>query len=134
MNMLPSRVFFDDLFDDLDKTRFTNLDNMMKCDIYEKDGEYNIEVDVPGFNKEDIKMKLADGYITITAEHNEEEKEEEDKKYIRRERKYSSRCERKFYVGDIDENEVKAKFKDGTLKIVVPKEKEKAPEKFIDIN
>ena len=134
MNMLPSRIFFDDLFDDLETPRFKNLESMMKCDIYEKDGLYNIEVDVPGFKKEDIKMKLADGYITITAEHNEEEKDDEDKKYIRRERKYSSRCERKFYVGDVDETEIKAKFKDGTLTIVVPKEKAKAAEKFIDIN
>ena len=74
MNMLPSRVFFDDLFDDLETPRFKMQESMMKCDIYEKDGEYNIEVDVPGFKKEDIKMKLADGYITITAESTVEEK------------------------------------------------------------
>ena len=133
MNMLPSRVFFDDLFDDLETPRFKMQESMMKCDIYEKDGEYNIEVDVPGFKKEDIKMKLSDGYITITAESTVEEKDE-DKKYIRRERTSTTKCERKFCVGDVDEKSIKAKFKDGTLKITVPKEQEKASEKFIDID
>ena len=88
--MLPSRIFFDDFFDDMDKPRrFEN--NLMKCDIFEKDGKFNIEMDVPGFKKDDIKMELADGYLTISAEKKNEEKEE--KNYIRRERTSYAKCE-----------------------------------------
>lgn len=134
--MLPSRIFFDDFFDDIEpKREFRHLDSMMKCDIYEKDGIFNIELDVPGFKKDEVKMELEDGYLKVTAEKNfEESDEDKDKKYIRRERRYQAKCERQFYVGDIDEDKVKANFKDGTLFITVPKEdKEKNSKKYIDI-
>lgn len=131
--MLPSRIFFDDFFDDMDKPRrFEN--NLMKCDIFEKDGKFNIEMDVPGFKKDDIKMELADGYLTISAEKKEESKEE-DKNYIRRERTSYARCERKFYVGNIDDSKIKAEFKNGTLLVTVPKEEEPADnKKYITID
>jgi HSP20 family molecular chaperone IbpA len=131
--MLPSRIFFDDFFDDMDKPRrFEN--NLMKCDIFEKDGKFNIEMDVPGFKKDDIKMELADGYLTISAEKKEESKDE-DKNYIRRERTSYARCERKFYVGNIDDSKIKAEFKNGTLLVTVPKEEEPADnKKYITID
>ena len=133
--MLPSRIFFDDFFDDMDKPkRFEN--SLMKCDIFEKDGKFNIEMDVPGFKKDDIKMELADGYLTISAEKKEESKEEnEGKNYIRRERTSYARCERKFYVGNIDDSKIKAEFKNGTLLVTVPKEEEPADnKKYITID
>ncbi len=129
--MLPSRIFFDDFFDDLDTPK--KASNMMKCDIYETEDEYHIEMDTPGFKKEEIKMELSNGYLTITAEkHNNSN--ENDKKYIRRERVYAKEM-RQFYVGDIDENRVKAEFKDGMLLVSVPKEnQEKETKKIINID
>ena len=118
--MLPSKLFFDNFFDDLEAPK--KLDKMMKCDIYEKEGKYNIEMDLPGFKKENINLDYKDGYLKISAV--KEENENEDKKYIRRERSISE-CERDFYVGDIDESLIKASFKDGILTVVVPKEEDK---------
>lgn len=130
--MLPSRIFFDNFFDDLDSPK--KINNMMKCDIYETESEYHIEMDTPGFKKEEIKMELSNGYLTITAEKKNDSNEEDGKKYIRRERVYAKEM-RQFYVGDIDEERVKAEFKDGMLLVSVPKEsKEKETKKIINID
>lgn len=129
--MLPSRIFFDNFFDDLESPKKVN--NMMKCDIYETEKEYHIEMDTPGFKKEEIKMELSNGYLTITAEK-QKNSNDSDKKYIRRERVYAKEM-RQFYVGDIDETLVKAEFKDGMLLVSVPKEsKEKETKKIINID
>ena len=117
--MLPSKLFFDNFFDDLEAPK--KLDKMMKCDIYEKEGKYNIEMDLPGFKKENINLDYKDGYLKISAV--KEENENEDKKYIRRERSISE-CERDFYVGDIDESLIKASFKDGILTVVATRKAE----------
>ena len=129
MNLVPKRIFFDDLLDDfLPSVK----ENNMKCDIYEKEGNYFIEMDLPGFKKENINLDYKDGYLKISAV--KEENENEDKKYIRRERSISE-CERDFYVGDIDESLIKASFKDGILTVVVPKEEDKKEEiKHISID
>ena len=128
--MLPTKLFFDNFFDDLDTPK--NLDKMMKCDIYEKDGNYNIEMDLPGFKKENINLDYKDGYLKISAKSVVEE--DENKKYIRRERSVNE-CVRDFYVGDIDESLIKASFKDGILTITVPKEETKKDEiKHISID
>ena len=132
--MLPMRKYyldsiFDDFMDDMEPVR-TPFD-VMKCDIYEKDGAYHIEEDIPGFKKEEIAVECEDGYLTITAEKNEE-KEDSDKKYLKRERSYSKNT-RKFYVGDIDSNEIKAEFKDGILNVTVPKQDKLPNKKSIDI-
>ena len=71
--VLPSRVFFDNFFDDFDSPR--KLDKLMKCDIYEEDNNYIIEMDVPGFKKEDINMELDDGYLKISAEKKSDSEE-----------------------------------------------------------
>lgn len=108
----------------------------MKTDIYEKDGNYLIEMELPGYAKEDIKADLKDGYLTITAHKNETKEEKEAKgKCIHKER-YTGTCSRNFYVGeDLTQEDVKAAFKDGVLRLVVPKEVKKAVEepKFITI-
>ena len=130
MDLIPRRFYLDDIFDDFVPTR--RNDNM-KCDIYEKDGNYHIEMDVPGFKKEDISIEVEDGYLTISAEKNcENNEEDEDKNYIRRERSYNS-YKRSFYLGDLDQDSIEAKFNDGMLNITVPKKEVTNNKKKIDI-
>lgn len=127
--MLPSRLFFDSLLDDYEDSRFKKS---MKCDIFEKDGNYNVVMDIPGFKKEDIDIECDNGVIKISCEKKEEENEEDDKKYIRKERVYE-KCERSFNFGDIKEDEIEAEFTDGTLKLVIPKQEKVDTKKSIEI-
>lgn len=130
--MLPSRMFFDSLLDDYEDSRFKKS---MKCDIFEKDGNYNVVMDIPGFKKEDINIECDNGVIKISCEKKEEENEEDeedDKKYIRKERVYE-KCERSFNFGDIKEDEIEAEFTDGTLKLVIPKQEKVDTKKSIEI-
>lgn len=120
MNLIPRRLYLDDIFDDF----LISGTNNLKCDIYEKDNTYFVEADIPGFKKEDIKIEAEDGYLTISISK-EDSEDEENKNYIRRER-YASSYKRQFYLGNIDEDNIKAEFKEGTLKILVPK-KENLP-------
>jgi len=124
--MLPNRIFFDNFLEDLEPRK---IDKMMKCDIYEEDDVYHIVMDVPGFKKEDISLEYEDGYLKIKAMHEEEEKS--NKKYMRRERTSIQRCERSFYLGELNEDMIKAEFKDGILKVSVPKIDEKETSKKI---
>ena len=111
---------FDDLFDILPIRR----DNRMKCDIYEKDDKYYIEMEVPGFNKEDIDISLKEGYLTVRAEKKmSNEEKDDDKKYLRKERSYM-RTERSFNLGNIGEENIDASFENGVLNIVIPKAEE----------
>ena len=126
MSIIPRRFYLDDFFDD-----FVPSKNDMKCDIYEKEGKHHIEIDVSGFKKEDIKIEAKNGYLTITAEKNNNE-EEKDKNYIRQERIYS-KVQRSFYLGNIDENDIEAKYEDGTLKISIPKKEQIENKKYIEI-
>ncbi|HCH74606.1 MAG TPA: hypothetical protein DEV87_05450 [Clostridiales bacterium] len=105
--------------------------NDMKTDIKETENGYELSVDMPGFEKSDINLSLKNGYLTVTAKR--EEKEEDNKKYVRRERSFS--CSRSYYVGDkITEEDVKAKYDKGTLMLFVPKnEKKELPAKRIEI-
>ena len=129
MSLLPGRFYLDNFFDDLlDERR----NNAMKCDIYEKDNKYHVEMDIPGFNKEDISIDINDGYLTVEATKGED-REEKDKNYIRRERTYGQ-IKRQFYVGNVDTEKTKAEFNNGTLKIVIPKVEEKETKKLINID
>ena len=84
-----------------------------------------IDIDLPGYEKEGIKLNIQDGYLTVHASVNKEEKDEEKGKFVRRER-YSGACSRSFYVGEsVKEEDIKAKFRNGTLTIEVPKKEEK---------
>ena len=109
--MLPIRTF-NDVFD-LD---FTEKGN---CDIYIEDGKYHVEMDLLGYNKEDIHLEAHKGSIIITAKKETKEEEKEGKKYVRRERTFG-RVERSFYLGDIDDENISAEFKDGILKVTIP--------------
>jgi HSP20 family protein len=123
--MLPSRMFFDDMLSDLAQ------ENKMKCDVYEQDDKVFIEVDIPGYNKNDIKVECNKGNIVIRAE--KEEKKEENKKYLHRERKIYGKIERSFHLEDIDEESITAEFRDGILKISVNKQDEDKNKKFIEV-
>ena len=124
-------TYRNNIFDDLFNTPFFTRSeaNMMKTDIKEQDGGYELTVDLPGVKKDDIKAELNDGYLTITAENNSSKDEKDEKgKYICRER-YSGSYSRSFYVGDsVTEEDIKAKFENGTLTLDIPK-KEALPEK-----
>ncbi|MBQ8920213.1 MAG: Hsp20/alpha crystallin family protein [Acidaminococcaceae bacterium] len=150
--MLPS-IFGENLFDDwmndsglMNPSAFfgkthsplygKHASNIMKTDIRENKESYDVIVDLPGFKKEGIQVQLEDGYLTITAAKslNKDEKNEEGK-YIRQER-YTGSCTRSFYVGTaITEEDIKAKFEDGTLRLNIPKKDPKAVEgkKYIAI-
>ncbi len=123
---------FDDVFAD---PFFSEKENrIMRTDLKEKEGKYYLEIDIPGFDKEDIKIELQDGYLTISAEK-DDEKEEKHVKYLKRER-FSGMCSRSYYVGDnVKEEDIKANFKNGILTVEFPKEQEKKIEekKYIPI-
>ncbi|MCI5789284.1 MAG: Hsp20/alpha crystallin family protein [Tenericutes bacterium] len=130
MDIMPRKFYLDDIFDEM---MLPKKEQHMKCDIYEKDGNYHIEMDVPGFDKKDISIEANDGYLTITAEKNSEDEEKnENKNYIRRERVYG-KVERSFYLGDLDQDKIDAEFKNGILNIVVPKKEETSNKKRIEI-
>ena len=128
MSLLPGKFYLDDFFDDfMPDNKMVN----MNCDIYEKEGKYNVVLDIPGFDKKDIKIDVENGYLTVKA-YRKEENDEKDKHYIKRERVYGS-FKRQFYIGDVDTEDIKAEFKDGTLKIIVPKVEESRSKKTISI-
>ena len=131
--LLPRRNY--NLFDDFFNNDFWGRDfrkfeaPSMKTDVKEVDGNYELSVELPGFNKEDITASLKNGYLTINAKHeeNNDEKDEKDR-YIRRERRFGS-CQRSFFVGDaITEDDIKGSYNNGILKLTLPKEKESLPQ------
>ena len=132
MMMVPRRNDFDligDLFDD--SFFHKNESKLMKTDIKELDDKYVIDVDLPGYNKEDIKISVENGYLVINASTNEEKNEEEKGKVIKKER-YYGQCSRSFYISDdLTVEDIKASYKNGTLSLEVPKkdEQEKESEK-----
>lgn len=119
MDLIP-RGFYDDFFDDFMMDRPSRKHELgLKCDVYEKDNKYFIDMDVPGMDKKDIDISLKDGYLTIKAQKSNKN-DHEDKKFIRRERFYMSQ-ERSFYLGSVNEDEIDARIDNGVLKLVVPK-------------
>lgn len=145
--MLMPSIFGEDLFDDFmrDFPLYNDKDrkklekklygrrgrNLMKTDIKETDGVYELEMDLPGFSKDEVKASLENGYLTISAAKGLDQDEQEKKtgKYIRRER-YAGACERTFYVGeDVTQEDIKGEFKHGILKLTIPKKAAQVPEK-----
>ena len=116
------RNVFDDFFDFPSMPRQQQAISVMKTDVREHENGYELDVDLPGIKKENVKVKLEDGYLTISAS-TAQNNDEKDKKgnYIRRER-FSGSYSRSFYVGDnITENDVKARFENGVLMLDIPK-------------
>ena len=136
--MLPS-IFGENLFDDWFDESFGMLPewgsrnplygkhakNLMKTDVRETEDSYELDIDLPGFKKDEIKVDLKDGYLTISAAKGLD-KDEKDKKgkYIRQER-YAGACSRSFYVGDVEPEDVSASYEDGILKLSMPKQAKK---------
>ena len=128
MMLVPKRNsfdLFDDFFDDDFFPRhefFSKKErNLMKTDIKEKKDKFILEIDLPGFEKDRINISLEKGYLNIHAKVNKEEKKDDDEKFVRRER-FFGECSRSFYVGeDIKEEEIHAEFKNGILRIEIPK-------------
>ena len=132
--MLPS-IFRDNLFDDMFGFDFDrefdrmmrplyckHAQNMMKTDVRETENSYELDIDLPGFKKDEINVQLDNGYLSISASKGLDKNEEnKDGKYIRRER-YAGSMNRTFYVGSqLTQQDIQAKFEDGILKISVPK-------------
>ena len=141
--MLRPSIFGEDLFDEMMSFPFDddeffgkhnplygkNAKKMMKTDVREKDNAYEVDIDLPGFKKDEISAMLDNGYLTISAAKGlDKENNKENGKYIRRER-YVGSMSRSFYVGeDVTQEDIKAKFEDGILKLSVPKKDKKAVE------
>lgn len=131
MSMMPavfSDKWFDDFFDFPMSREFRRLTpstrqmaHMMKTDVRENENGYELDIDLPGFKKEDIQIVAEDGYLTVSASQKEEVNEENSRQYIRRER-YTGSCSRSFYIGeDVKDTEISARFEDGILKLDIPK-------------
>lgn len=148
--MMTPSIWTDDFFDDFmrdfpfyDDRDMRKLEkklygrrgkNIMKTDIKETDGEYTLIMDLPGFTKDEVKVSLKDGYLTISAEKGavQEDKEKKSGKYIRKER-YAGACQRSFYIGNqLRQEDISAKFKHGILTLTIPK-KEAVENKTIAI-
>ena len=130
MRLFPG--LFNDAFDDM-----MHDHNMMKTDIREKDGNFILDMELPGFKKEDIQMELKEGYLTINASRNTNKEDKDDEGNIIRQERFSGTCTRGFYVGeDITHEDIKASFGNGELKVIVPKEAPKKVEekRFIPID
>lgn len=125
---------FDNLFDDFFTTDSQGTSSIMKTDIVEKDGNYELSIEMPGVKKEDIQMELKDGYLNVTASHNTNTEDKEGR--IIRQERVSGSYSRSFYVGNnVRTEDVKASFDNGELIVTVPKEAPKKIEenKFIPI-
>ena len=132
--MLPSifgENLFDDFFDGFDMVPMwggrnplygKHARNMMKTDVRETDSTYEVDVDLPGFQKDEIHLELRDGYLTISASKGLDKDQEDQKgRYIRQER-YAGALSRSFYVGDVEPDQVSAKYEGGVLRISLPKQ------------
>ena len=139
MMMIPRRNNDFDLWKDLfDDPFFNNHETkVMRTDIKEGKDNYSIIIDLPGYEKENIKIDIDNGYLNVVATMNSHDEEKEEGKFVRRER-YFGECSRSFYVGDeITEDDIHATFKNGILKLDVPKKEEKKQiesKKYIEIS
>ena len=118
----------DEAFDSFFRPFYVDSESSyMKTDIKETDKDYVLDVEMPGFDKKDISVNLEDGYLTVCAKKENSEKEDKDGLYLKKERIVS--CSRSYYVGELNEEDIKAKYENGLLKLDFPKYQEKVPEK-----
>ena len=145
MSMILPTVFGEnlmDVFDDFDRNFFRDVHNVdralygkhaqhvMKTDVRETEDGYEVDVDLPGFKKDEINLELNNGYLTISAEKALEKDGENKKGKMLRQERYSGMMQRSFYVGDyVTEEDVKASYESGVLHVFVPKKEAKLPEK-----
>ena len=142
--MFYPTLFKDDLFDDFfNFPSFRDADSierklygkhangLMKTDVHENEGNYELDIDIPGFKKDEITLTLDNGYLVVGAAKNVTDEENDSRGTLLRQERFSGAMQRSFYVGDaIQETDVKARFEDGVLRLTFPKEKEpELPEK-----
>lgn len=144
--MLYPTIFNDSLFDDLFDITFPMVRDMgdvdkklygkhaahvMKTDVHEHDEGYEVDIDLPGFKKDEITLSLENGCLTVSAAKGIDESEKDKKGKLIRQERYMGSMQRSFYVGkNITDEDIKAKFEDGVLKLSIPKKEEKKlPEK-----
>lgn len=136
--MLPS-IFGENLFDDFFMDPFNDpfftssrnalygkhSKNLMKTDVRETDNSYELDIDLPGFKKDEINAEIHDGYLTVSAAKGlDKDQNDKEGRYIRRER-YAGQCSRSFYVGEgVTEQDISAKFEDGILRLSIPKKEQ----------
>ena len=131
-SIFRSNNLWDDFFDNFATPMFTSVANtipsVMKTDVKEVEGGYELHIDLPGFKKEDVQAELKDGYLNIKAEtKSENDEKDQNGKYTRRERHVGS-CTRSYYVGEhVEQEDVKASFENGVLKLFVPSVEAKKP-------
>ena len=132
--MMPS-IFGENLFDDFFNDGFGMFPvmntqhelygkrgkNLMKTDVRETANSYELDVDLPGFKKDEINLDIKDGYLTVSAEKGLDKKEEDKRGRILRQERYAGICSRSFYVGNVKPEDVKAKYESGVLSVVLPK-------------
>ena len=127
--MLMPSIFGENFLDDVFKAPFggCNTSGMMKTDVKDQGNHYEVSINMPGFQTENLKAELRDGYLTVTASTSQDVGEENaDTHYIRRER-YSGSCSRSFYVGEaVTQDEIKASYTNGVLHLSIPKKEDKA--------
>lgn len=138
--MLPSlfgESLFDRFFDDsLEKEFFgthnplygKHAKNLMKTDVKDVNDHYEVAVDLPGFQKNEVNVELENGYLTISAAKGLDKDQKDDEGHYIRQERYSGSCSRSFYVGDIQPEDIHAKYEDGILKLTLPKADQKAIE------
>lgn len=138
MNSLFGESLFDEFFNDFDSSFSRPMGALisrpssqavMRTDVKENEANFELDIDLPGYKKDDVKAELKDGYLTVSAVRKSSNNDEaESGKYLRRERYYGA-CSRSFYVGEaLNQNDIKAKFEDGILKLTVPKKEPEIPE------
>ena len=131
MNRIFGENLFDDFFEDFARpmrtvSHYNTSTGIMRTDVKENDNGYELDIDLPGCKKENVIAELKNGYLTIKAETSQNnDQKDENGKYIRRERYYGT-CSRSFYVGEeVTQEDIKARFEDGILKVSVPKKEAK---------
>ena len=140
--MLVPSIFSDRFFDDWMIPSFRELENadrklygkhaarVMKTDVRDHETHYTVDIDLPGFKKDEIELKLENGYLTVSAEKGLDKDETDKKGKVICQERYAGAMQRSFYVGEaVTEEDVKAKFEDGVLQIEIPKKEEKLPER-----
>ncbi len=123
MKLIPRNYdLFADVFDDMFNSSLTRgVSSIMKTDIHEKDGNYVVDVELPGYKKEDIGIDLKNGYLSISAKHETNETEKNEKGYVIHEERSFGSCSRSYYVGEyVKPEDIKAKFDNGILTLVIP--------------
>ena len=135
--MLARRNFFNDFMSDPFDFGFFGTEpapkanaSLMKTDVKETDKAYELDIDLPGFDKENVQIELNDGYLTINASTNEEKEDKDENGTFLRKERFVGSCRRSFYVGDdVSKEDIKAKYENGILSLVIPKVTQKLPER-----